>query len=432
MKISVIITVHNAETYLSECLNSVITQTFSNIEILCMDGGSTDSSPQILKEYAEKDSRIRIINDPNTSYGHKVNEGIRLAKGEYISVLESDDMYQTDMLEKLTAIAEQHHPDFVNANYLEFYDVAGERYYLPVRMYKEEDYGYLQESGKYPENMRQIIRYWTGLFKREFLLREKIRMNESPGASFQDLSFRFLTSALAETSYHIDEPVYLYRSDNPGSSVYDPKKAVITADEFAFLKGELVKRKITNPHIWQHFYTWKYNDLYANMVRFQGEARKALLDRTYQELETEQEILRKNGYWEFSNAISDFLDKSRQEIGIEIESRYQSMLQNNFSRKDLYEEIVGHQLIIFGCGARGRKLLRLLYDREDKILCCTDNAESLWNTMIGGKRILPPKDAVERYSEAFFVVANKLHGEEIDLQLQEMGIRKDMIYIYNG
>ena len=92
MKISVIITVHNAETYLSECLNSVITQTFSNIEILCMDGGSTDSSPQILKEYAEKDSRIRIINDPNTSYAHKVNEGIRLAKGEYISVLESDDM----------------------------------------------------------------------------------------------------------------------------------------------------------------------------------------------------------------------------------------------------------------------------------------------------------------------------------------------------
>lgn len=123
--ISVIVTVHNAENYLRECLNSVITQTFSNIEILCMDGGSTDASPQILKKYAEKDNRIRIINDSNTSYGHKVNEGIRLEKGEYISILESDDMYQTDMLEKLTAIAKQHHPDFVNANYLEFYDVGG-------------------------------------------------------------------------------------------------------------------------------------------------------------------------------------------------------------------------------------------------------------------------------------------------------------------
>lgn len=97
------------------------------------------------------------------------------------------------------------------------------------------------------------------------------------------------------------------------------------------------------------------------------------MDRTYQELETEQEILRKNEYLEFSNAISDFLDKSRQEIEVEIESRFQSMLQNNFSRNYLYEEIVGRQLIIFGCGARGRNLLRLLYDREDKILCCTDN-----------------------------------------------------------
>ena len=118
--ISVIVTIHNAEKYLRECLNSVISQTFSNIEILCMDGGSTDSSPQILKEYAEKDDRIRIINDSNTSYGHKVNRGIEEAKGEYVSVLESDDMYELFMLEKLYQIAEQYKTDFVNADYTSF------------------------------------------------------------------------------------------------------------------------------------------------------------------------------------------------------------------------------------------------------------------------------------------------------------------------
>ena len=63
--ISVIVTVHNAERYLRECLDSVVAQTFSDIEILCMDGGSRDTSPQILKEYAKGDERIRIINDPN-------------------------------------------------------------------------------------------------------------------------------------------------------------------------------------------------------------------------------------------------------------------------------------------------------------------------------------------------------------------------------
>lgn len=428
--ISVIVTVHNAEKYLRECMESVFMQTFSDIEILCMDGGSTDSSPEILKEYVRKDSRIRIINDPNTSYGHKVNVGISLAKGRYVSVLESDDMYRADMLEKLYAVAERYHPDFVNSDYLEFFEVEGQRYYSPVQMYREEDYGHLQESGKHPENMRQIIRYWTGLFKKEFLAREGIRMNESPGASFQDLSFRFLTSALAETSYHLKEALYLYRSDNPDSSVYDPKKAVVTADEFAFLKGELEKRNIIDPYIWQHFYTWKYNDLYGNMVRFQGEAREALISRSYQELEADREILEKNNCREYSGAIRNFLDKSRQEIAADIDDSYQSAQQNNFRRKAFCEKIAGRRLVVFGCGVRGKGLLKLFFHRESMILCCTDNDKSLWGTELEGYKVVSPDIAVAQYPEALFVIANKLHGNEIAAQLKEMGVQEARIYKY--
>ncbi len=430
MEITIIVTVHNAEKYLRECLESVMSQTFKDIEILCMDGGSVDSSPQILEEYAVKDSRIRIINDPNTSYGHKINKGIREAKGKYISVLESDDRYKEDMLEKLYAIMRQYNPDYVNADYLEFFDVGGQRYYILEEMYEDGDYDCLQDSGKHPENMRQIPRYWTGLFKKEFLIREEIRMNESPGASFQDLSFRFLTSALAETSYHVKEPLYLYRSDNPDSSVYNPKKAVVTADEFSFLKGELEKRDIVNPHIWQHFYTWKYNDLYANMARFEGEARETLLNRSYQELETDQEILKKNNYWKYSNAITDFLNKSRQEIADEIEERYQNIRRNNLRRNVLYEKIVGHQLIIFGCGAWGKSLLKQLFLRNDMILCCTDNDESLWETELEGCKVLSPDIAAEKYPEALFVIANKLYADEIVRQLEGMGIQEERIYKY--
>lgn len=430
MEITVIVTVHNAEKYLKECLESVIKQTFTDMEILCMDGGSTDLSPRILEEYAEKDKRIRIINDSNTSYGHKVNRGVQEARGKYISVLESDDSYREDMLEILYGVMKQYSPDFVNADYLEFYDVAGERYYSPVQMYRDEDYGYLQESGKHPEDMRQILRYWTGLFQKEFLLRENIRMNESPGAAFQDLSFRFLTSALAKTSYHLKEAVYFYRSDNPDSSVYDAKKAVITADEFAFLKGELQKRKITDQYIWQHFYTWKYNDLYANMTRFQGDARETLLQRSYRELEADREVLEKNGYGEYSKAISDFLIKPRVEIADDIERGYQSIQQYSRARRALYERIEGCRAVIFGCGAWGRGVLRLFRLREDKILCCTDNAEPLWGMELDGCKIVSPKQAVESYPDALFVVANKLHGEEIAAQLKGMGVRTEMIYIY--
>ena len=90
IKITVLVTVHNSEKYLKQCLESVCKQSFKEIEVLCIDGGSTDTSPEILKAYQRHDSRIRIINDPNTSYGHKINIGIIQARGDYIGILESD------------------------------------------------------------------------------------------------------------------------------------------------------------------------------------------------------------------------------------------------------------------------------------------------------------------------------------------------------
>ena len=80
-KISIILTVHNAQDTLRECIRSACDQSFREIEILCIDGGSVDSSPEILEELALEDDRIRIINDENTSYGHKINKGIDLARG---------------------------------------------------------------------------------------------------------------------------------------------------------------------------------------------------------------------------------------------------------------------------------------------------------------------------------------------------------------
>ena len=144
IKISVIVTVHNAEKYLRECLDSVCNQTFGEIEILCIDGGSTDLSPQILEEYIQKDNRIRIINDSNTSYGHKINVGIAQAEGDYIAVLESDDMYMPYMLERLYRVAEKYEPDFVNADYTSFFDVDGKRHELYIDMYQKSSYDRLR------------------------------------------------------------------------------------------------------------------------------------------------------------------------------------------------------------------------------------------------------------------------------------------------
>ena len=100
-KVSVIIPVYNVEEYLRECLDSVVNQTLKEIEIICVDDGSTDSSLDILKEYAEKDNRITVMKQANLHAGVARNAGLSVAKGEYLSFLDSDDFFEKDMLEKM-------------------------------------------------------------------------------------------------------------------------------------------------------------------------------------------------------------------------------------------------------------------------------------------------------------------------------------------
>lgn len=97
--ISVIIPVYNVERYLRKCLDSVTNQTYKNIEIICVNDGSTDSSPAILEEYAAKDSRIVIHTQPNAGLSAARNSGLRIARGEWITGLDSDDWIEEDTCE---------------------------------------------------------------------------------------------------------------------------------------------------------------------------------------------------------------------------------------------------------------------------------------------------------------------------------------------
>ena len=90
-KLSVIIPVYNVENYLRECLDSITNQTVKDIEIICIDDGSTDNSPNILKEYQKKDSRIKIITKKNGGQASARNLGIKEAQGEYIAFIDASD-----------------------------------------------------------------------------------------------------------------------------------------------------------------------------------------------------------------------------------------------------------------------------------------------------------------------------------------------------
>ena len=96
-KVSIIIPVYNVESYIRTCIDSVLAQSLKDLEIICVDDGSTDSSPVILDNYASKDSRVKVVHKPNRGYGHSMNVGYEAATGEYIGIVESDDYILPDI-----------------------------------------------------------------------------------------------------------------------------------------------------------------------------------------------------------------------------------------------------------------------------------------------------------------------------------------------
>lgn len=113
LKVSVIIPVYNVEAYLRQCLDSVVNQTLREIEIICVDDGSTDKSAAILKEYAAKDGRIKVLTQSNTGAGAARNAGIARATGEWITFCDADDWIEPDAIEKMVAAAQREDADCV-------------------------------------------------------------------------------------------------------------------------------------------------------------------------------------------------------------------------------------------------------------------------------------------------------------------------------
>lgn len=130
-KISVIIPVYNVEDYLTECLDSVINQTFDDIEIICVDDGSTDNSSEILKKYEENDKRLRIITQENKGLSGARNTGLENANGKYIYFLDSDDYIEQNTLKEIYEISEKNNLDMLFFKIICFYDETKENFTTP-------------------------------------------------------------------------------------------------------------------------------------------------------------------------------------------------------------------------------------------------------------------------------------------------------------
>ena len=186
-KISIIVPIYNVEKYLRECLDSLIHQTLKEIEIICVNDGSTDNSAQILEEYRLKDNRIKVIHKENGGLGSAYNLGIEKATGGYIGFVESDDVARPEMFEDLYSLITEYDCDLVKSDYYLYY--SSKNKIVPNKMIKEEDAFKVTNSRENPELLFLAPSIWSAIYKKEFLMKNNIKFLETPGASYQDTSF---------------------------------------------------------------------------------------------------------------------------------------------------------------------------------------------------------------------------------------------------
>jgi len=225
--VSVLIPCYNVEKYIRQCMDSVVGQTLRDMEILCINDGSTDSTLTVLQEYAARDSRVRIIDKPNSGYGDSMNKGLDAATGEYVGIVESDDWADADMFATLYAAAKAHDCDLVKSN---FYDYRGGESTLH-EIIPAEDAGQVIRPRERLSIFWEASFIWTGLYRREWLNGCGIRFLPTPGASYQDVGFNFKTLASAERAWFMKKAFLHYRRDNENSSIKSASKVWSVCDE---------------------------------------------------------------------------------------------------------------------------------------------------------------------------------------------------------
>ena len=283
IKISVVVPIFNVEDYIGSCLDSILSQSLKEFEVICVNDGSTDSSLDILMEYAAKDNRIKIINKDNAGYGHTMNIGMDMASGEYFVIVESDDFILPKMFETLYDVAKENDLDFVKSDFYRFY---GEDNKNIIKEYQQLDktksnkyYNKIFSTHDNHDTYKLLMNTWTGLYNLDFLRKNNIRHSETPGASYQDNGFWFKTFFYGKRVMFIPEPFYMYRRDNPNSSIRNKTKIYAMDTEYDLIDDFLNNRGEKKDFLDAYVYA-KYHNFNFTMNRIGLEFKKEFLLNT--------------------------------------------------------------------------------------------------------------------------------------------------------
>lgn len=223
IKISVIIPVYNADRYLKECLDSVLSQSLKEIEVICVDDCSVDDSYDILTNYADKDERVIVLrNDSNMHAGACRNRGIDAARGEYLRFLDADDYLLDGVLEAEYNIAEKNNLDFIKTKSIEIDAVTSVENTAPsnynLACFPAEFFNVVINFRETPTAFRKVsVVPWNGIYRRSFVIDNGLRFNTL--VCVNDRSFYAASLVYARRVMILDMNTVYHRTNNPESLV---------------------------------------------------------------------------------------------------------------------------------------------------------------------------------------------------------------------
>lgn len=288
-KVTVIIPVYNGERYLKQCMDSIVGQTLKDIEILCVDDGSSDKSLEIMESYMHRDKRIKVICQKNSGAGAARNKGMSLAKGEYLSFLDADDFFEPDMLEQTYKKAKKQNAQVLVFGSDQYREDLGTFCQVGWTLRKHALPPYRpMDHRTFTENVFKVFVGWTWdkLFEREFVQGYKLNFQEQRTSN--DLLFVFMAIVLAER-IEIEEKILVHQRRNNPKSLSNTREQswqcfyeALTALRINLVKYGLyyeLEQDFINYAL--HFSLWNLNTLQGEKKR---ELCKMLKKRWFREL----------------------------------------------------------------------------------------------------------------------------------------------------
>lgn len=257
--VSIIVPVYNVEQYLPECLESLIHQTMNNIQIICINDGSTDRSNQILKDYARKDCRIEIINQKNQGVSMARNRALNYVRGKYLMYLDSDDWIDSDTCQTVFDTAENRNTDLVLWSYIREFKGGGlrkgifdeneivfARPEVETQLYRRM-YGPYRDELRRPEDMDALVTVWGKLYKSSLIIENKIQFVDlCVIGTEEDMLFNLFVLEHVKSAVYINKYFYHYRKYNEVSitSKYKEKLSNQWACLFNIIEQKLIGNKL--------------------------------------------------------------------------------------------------------------------------------------------------------------------------------------------